>query len=106
MVFANEFADMASATIQHFPIVSRDGYGKPTYGTAVPYKAREAFKTRMVRDKEGQEVTSTAQVWIIGAPVIDPEDRVLMSDGKERTIASVDRPTDEISVAYTKVYFL
>jgi len=106
MAFIDDFSDMVSDTAQHAPLLSRDGYGAPTYDTAVSYSGRLVREHRMVRDAAGEQVVSTAQFWFIGTPAVDPQDKVTLSDGTTPKIISVGRPQDEGGEAFTKVYFL
>lgn len=108
MVYANDFSDMMNAKLTLAPFVSRDVYGVPTFGTAVQYNCRRFKKNKLVRNASGQEVTSTAQVWILGNPTVTAQDQIiLLSDGSKPIILSVDSPDDETgTVAFTKVYFL
>ena len=47
-------------TVTVKPLLSRDGDGVPTYGTAVKVKCRFERRTRRVLNSEGQEVTTDA----------------------------------------------
>lgn len=94
-------------TATHYPVSSRDEYGKPVYGTGVSYKGRYLKKNRKVRTPAGDEVIATAEFSFLGAPVVSPDDKISLSDGKTPTIASVDMWQDPSgSFFYTKVYFL
>ncbi|MDJ1136217.1 hypothetical protein [Streptomyces iconiensis] len=63
------------------PYRGDSAYG-PTYGTAIEISALVSEKVRTVRDKEGREVTSTAQ--IIAFPDLDcpAESRITLPTGR------------------------
>lgn len=60
---------------------SVDGYGEPTYSTAVSHRARVVGKRRLVRNSQGDEVMSTHQVYFAGQPAIGAHDRLTLSTG-------------------------
>lgn len=88
------------------PLTGRDTYGAPTYGAPTSFACRLVRENRLVRDAQGDEVVSTAHVWLGGTPAVAPDDRVTLSDGTTPTIASVERFPDETGDSHTKVYFL
>jgi len=108
MAFADDFKDMAADTATWKPFVDRDRFGAPTYGDAVTFDhVRLVRKHKLVRNAQGDEVVSTAQLWIIEspAPAVGPEDEITLSNGTTPPIIAVDCPQDEEGEAYTKVYF-
>ncbi|MFF7234403.1 hypothetical protein [Streptomyces sioyaensis] len=75
------------------PYLGDSAYG-PTYGPAVAGVPALVVETvRTVRDKEGREVTSTAQ--IIAAPGLDcpAESRITLPDGRSTKALTVARHT-------------
>jgi hypothetical protein len=114
MAFINDFMDMFPDTVIWKPLVSRDSYGKPTFhATGYEYMARVVKHPKMVRNKDGQMVTSSAQAHVgIGTtsgmpfPVISPQDQVVLSDGKTPPIIGVDIIPDENGPAYSIVNFV
>ncbi|WP_370420339.1 hypothetical protein AB8O64_19755 [Streptomyces sp. QH1-20] len=75
------------------PYRGDSAYG-PAYGDAVVgVRALVAESVRQVRDKDGREVTSTAQ--IIAAPELDcpPGSRVVLPSGRTTTTISTARHT-------------
>lgn len=65
-----------------------DGYGKALYAAAVTAKARVEFKNRLVREAGGNQVVSSAQVYLMDA--CGAEDRVFLPDASERTVISIE----------------
>jgi len=81
------------------PMVSRDEYGKPTYGTARTYRGRRAFKAvrTAAKGEPGMDVISSSQIWIMAPLAIGEEDRVyVLGDDPEKAppIISVERSPD------------
>jgi hypothetical protein len=88
------------------PLMSRDDYGAPTYGAAVPFaNARLVRSPKLVRDASGDQVVSSAQLWLVGTPAIAPDDQVTLSDGTTPSIVNVGRWQDEAGESHTKVFF-
>ncbi len=106
MSFINDFKELMTVTVTVAPLSSQDGFSKPTYGAAVSFKARVVREHKLVRDKEGQEVVSTAQCWINGNPVISPEAQVTLEDATTPAVVMIEQFQDERGPSHTKIYFL
>ena len=70
---------MMSSTASVAPRSGMDGYGKPTYGTAVSYKAHLSRKRRLVRGANGQEVVSDQALYLATGDNIQPTGKVTLS---------------------------
>ena len=106
MTFISDLADMMTDTATWRALTGRDDYGVPTYASpGTSYAARLVRKHRMVRSLEGDEVVSTAQLWIGGTPAIAADDRVTLSDGSTPVILAVERFQDEIGASHVVVFF-
>ena len=105
MTFVNDLADLMPDTATWYPLSARDRFGQTTYGTGTEYSTRLVRRNRLVRDTQGDQVVSSAQLWLAGAPAIAPDDRVTLSDGKSPDILSVERFQDESGASFTKAYF-
>jgi hypothetical protein len=114
MPFINDFADLLNDTIIWRQKTGRNDFGARTFGTGITFTARVVKKTKMVRDIRGDQVVSTAQVWIgttddtnlDAPPNVSPEDQIELSNGQTPDILMIEQPQDESGVAaYTKVYF-
>lgn len=93
-----EWLYMCPHTVTIEPFVSRDGFGAPTYGTAVTFQARVQGKNRMIRTRDNVEAVSTVQVYIASTPVVSPDDRVTLPSGftpSQPPILSVQPISDE-----------
>lgn len=106
MPFVDDFLDMLVSEITYAPFVSRDAYGEPTFGSPVTYEARVIRKHKMVRNVEGQQVISTAHIWVGGIPFVSPQDKITLDDGTHPPIIAIERFEDEIGPSHTVVYFL
>lgn len=93
----------ANVTVQTF--VNRGDYGKPVYGSARDYQARVTFRTRRVVNTGGEEVVSRGEAWLATVEPISAQDRVILPDGSEPLILSIDQVADEDGPLYTKFYF-
>lgn len=105
MSFINEFRDLLNDTITHYPLASRDAYGKPTYNSGTQYSVRLVKTNKLITNNEGKEVVSTSHIWILGTPNISPEDKIELSNGDIPVVAAVETFQDEIGTSHVKVYF-
>lgn len=103
--FIDEFSDCFPDTATWKALSTRDEFGAPTFGAGTSYSGRLVRRHKMVRDAAGEEVLSTAHFWFQGAPAIDPDDEVTLSDGTTPPIVAIERVPDEDGACYTKVYF-
>lgn len=109
MAFIDEFKDMMTDTVIWHPayknIDSRDDFGVQKFGKTTEFAARLVKKSKLVRAQNGDEVVSTAHIWIAGSPDISPIDKIELSDGSKPVILSVERFQDELGPSHTKVFF-
>ena len=109
MAFINDLLDLFTETVTWNPLESRDAYGAPTYTEGVTANidipARLVRRTKMVRDKNGDEVVSTAHVWIGADCNVQPDDQIVLEDDSTPVILAVERSVDEHGNRTTKVYF-
>lgn len=103
----SDFLDLMPDTVSYQAVSSRDAYGKPTYGTAVNYRARVSFKTiRTTSMVSGQEVLAAGEMWLAGTlapPNID--DRFTLSNGKTPKILNFEQFQDTEGIHHTKILF-
>ena len=111
--FASEFFDMAVQTVCWAPMVSRDQYGKPSFGPVQTFLGRRVFKNSRVASYErgtkgqGPEVISESEIIILAALSLTYDDRVYVA-GDDLTrlppILSWGRNPDETGQdVFTKV---
>ena len=106
MSFLDDLKDMMPDTASWKPFVSRDRAGKPTFGSATAIaNCRLVQRNQLVRDRNGDQVLSTAHLWVPSDEAITPESEVTLSDGTTPPIISVLRTPDENGDKHTKVFF-
>lgn len=99
------FLDMMGATVTRKTLSSRDGYGEITYTTDSTYRARVSYSTSLVRDSNGEEKQSSAQIWLYGITSVNLSDIFVLPDGSQRLTLRVEAPMDENGVVHhVKVY--
>ncbi len=75
--------------------LGNNAYGEPQYGTPVQCPAFVQRKIKLVRDRTGREVVSTAQVYLDGSVNVGVQDRITLPDGNQPVILSVEALPDE-----------
>lgn len=117
MGITNDLLDLLTDTVTWNKLQTRNAYGEPTFTTVGSYPARVVRKNKLTRNKDAQQVVSTAQCWMGPSltsgepfPLVSVEDQVRLSDGKTPQIASIEIFQDELSgtegPSHTVVYFL
>ena len=87
-------------------LLSKDAFGKPTFGNAITVSARVANKPMMVRSLDGLETVSRVTAWVESPLLpIGPTDRITLPDGTTPKILSVQRVPDETGQVFTTVFF-
>lgn len=103
----SEFRDLLHQTITLEPWAGRDGYGAPSYGAAVSYSARVVGKQMLVRDMQGQEVTSQFTIYLLSNVAVDGRSRITLPAGYSPTnppILSVGTYPDEDGIHHTTIF--
>lgn len=86
-------------------VSSRDNYGKPTYAAGTNYKARVVAKAQVIRDKNGEEKTSSHIVYLNGVSGLSPETgQVTLPDGTKPPILLVETYPDGSGNYYEQIY--
>jgi hypothetical protein len=109
--FAADFLDMCPPlSVVWKPLVSRDAYGKPTYGAAQTFTGRRIYRKGRVAagmsvKGEGSEVVSSSEIIILATPNVGYEDQVYITGDVAPfpPIVNIERHTDEIEAQYVKV---
>lgn len=102
----SDWADMMPHTVTYAAVSGRDAYGKPTYGTAVTYRARVVYKqTRIVNRLNGQDAIATGVVWLAAKILPSLDAQVVLPDGSTPTILNWEVFPDEEGDHHTKLYF-
>ena len=117
MTVTNDLQELMTDEVIWSALGSRDSYGNPTFVNPYSYPARLVRKNKLVRDKDMQEVVSTAQVWIGPSltsgepfPAVAPVDQVTLSDGTNPQILNTEIFQDEtfsaLGPSHCVVYFV
>ena len=79
-----------------------DQYGDAVYDLDNPQsvQCRVSYRPQMIRDGDGREVVSSAQVWTSGNTGITVQDKVTLPDGSSPILLRVDSPPDETGQIY------
>jgi hypothetical protein len=112
---ASVFLPLCKQTIVWAPLIGRDDYGAPQYGTPVTFPGRRSYRFSRVASYErgtkgqGAEVISESQIWGLGQNVpIKYEDRIYVNGDDLATlppILSIQQPADETGNSfYFKVF--
>lgn len=75
--------------IQIQAVASYNAYGKPVQGTASTIKARFVEKEEILKDDNGQEFKSDAQLWVLPTQTLDLNHLVIYETLKYR-IAKIE----------------
>lgn len=76
-------------TIHIAPYIGVNADGEETYGEPVAYKARVEQRDRWIRGAYGDDIQTRHQIFLDLAD-IDPKDKLIMPNGEERAIFSVE----------------
>ncbi len=77
-----------SETITFEPYEGESGHGKPVYGTAIEVRARFTGQRRLIKNKDGQEIISSATILI--RPGIEvPIKSLITCDGRAYEVVEV-----------------
>lgn len=109
----DEITATAQATVQFYPWISDDDYGKPQYATAIPVDVILDLHQRLRRLDTGQDVLQVAS-FVIPRPVaangasgrrepVDPRDKFVLPNGYFGPILAVKAP---VSGSTGAPYFL
>jgi hypothetical protein len=98
-------AALLTDTISHATYTGQDSYGTPTWATPVSHPARIEWRVRRMMTAQGEERISTVRVFLEGTVVVEPRDKLVLSDGTAPAIQRVTRLTDETGAwHHTEVY--
>ena len=77
----SSFAHLMSSAVSVAARSGTDGYGAPSFGTAVSYGAHLVRKPHLVRAGNGEEVVSSLMAYLNTTAVIEPTARITLSTG-------------------------
>lgn len=88
----------------HRPLIGRDAYGQPQYGTPIRIQARLVPGHGVIRDAFGREQTPRHVGYLATTLVIGVEDQLTWPDGSTPPVLRVDRYEDP-RLPHTRVLF-
>ena len=112
---AAAFQHLATDTVSIANQSGFDGYGDPTYGSAVTYPARVVGEQKLIRGFSGAEVVARLTVYVLAAVSVQPTARVTLSTGGmvnsteasalSPPILGAKREPDQSGLHHTTLYF-
>ncbi len=88
--FAYDFADWLDYTVTYYQWKSYDAHGSPTYETSVSKTCYIERTPRLVRDSTGQQVVSSARLYMPGTETYNVKDKFVLPTGTYSPIISID----------------
>lgn len=75
--------------------VGQDIYAQSRYLPPSAYRCRVSPDQKMIKNTDGQEVASSAKIFIDSTVQIDLKDRLILPDGRVTNILAISRIPDE-----------
>lgn len=96
MALENDFLAMASTTVTLAKESTVGDYGEPTYASGTAYTARVEPRVRMVTGPDGDEVRSSATVYVMSSSAdVSVSDKMTLPSGREPRLLSVEPVRDD-----------
>jgi hypothetical protein len=96
MTIEAAFLELMPSTVTWYGVQSTDAYGKRTFsGASNSQRCRIQQTQNMTRDAEGKTVIEDGKVYFYGTSTIGINDRLLLPDGTEHVILTVETRNDE-----------
>lgn len=95
----------STMTIQPLASMSTDGYGNPTFGTAVSNPCHLSFKQTLIKTAEGTEEIARATLWVNSSSTYSPLSKITVNGSTIGPVLGVDHFYDETGYHHSKVYF-
>ena len=101
------FRELMTETVTIAPKSGQNQYNEATFGTAVSYQARIVGKIMELRDRRGEEVTTTFELWLDTVDTIQPDAQLILTGAKwidtTPEIFTVRRVTDEKGDSHVQI---
>jgi hypothetical protein len=104
--FAADFADWRDYSVTISPFTAYDKFGTPSYGTGVATACYIEMSPKLIQNTTGQEVVSSARVYVVGNSAYGPRDKVVLPDGKYPPVLRVDHFYNDVAVLELSVIYL
>lgn len=98
------YADLFSESVTLYPPASVDAYGKRTFAASgVTVAAHYVAEEALLRSEDGRDVIVKGTFYLYGTPTVTNDYRLVLDDGTEPIIISVDTPHDENGAHHTVI---
>lgn len=102
-----DFLDLMPHTIKIHKFSSVNQYGTPTYATsALEYRARVVYKTRMLKTDEGQQLVTRGVVYVHGDPKTSTKDKITLPNGDTPKMVFIEHYPDESGDNHEVIHFV
>jgi hypothetical protein len=95
--FTADFMDWRDYTITVFQFTSFNMYGEPVFSAGTSTKCYIEMSPKLIRNAAGQEVVSSARMYVIGDATITPLDKVTLPDSSSPPILKVDHYYNDVA---------
>lgn len=99
---ADQVTMSLQVSVSHEAYASQDGFGAPTYASAVTRDAIVVYATKPVRTLEGHEKLSTAQILLPRNVAVDVRDRFTLPSGATAPVLTVTGVADPTGGVYAQ----
>jgi len=101
------FRDLMTETVTYAEQTGQNQYNEPTFGTPVSYQARVVGNLMELRNKRGEQVTSTVEIWLDTVDTITTDGQITLSGSEwvdtTPEIFTVRRVTDDKGDSHIQV---
>lgn len=104
--FEQDFADWRDYSVTISQFMSFNQYGEPNYGPGVTTPCYIEMSPKLVRNTAGQEVVSSARVYVVGDAAITPLDKIILVDNTSPPILRVDHFYNDVATLELTVIYL
>ena len=108
-----ELVALCRSTVQIAARTSVDSYGEPVYSADVARRCRVTGRVKTITNVQGQQVTSTHQIYLADAGAVGPHDRITLSTGdvnstetgaRQPPVIAIGRSPDDLGRLHTMVF--
>lgn len=103
--FTKDFRDWRNETITVVPFSTYDSHGGVTYGSSATVSCFISYEKKMITAHDGQEVVTSAQIYIVGSTSRSVLDKITMPDSTTPRLLRVDHYYNEIGVVELTVIY-
>lgn len=106
MTIESEYLALMPSTVTVYAKSSRDAYGKASFsGTGTSLRCRIQMDKKVTTDAENRTVTQDGTIYVYGTTTVSTDDRLVLPDGSDKLILSVETRNDESGPHHTVIRF-